>query len=161
LFGDERQNYEQALKTHYAQGARPDWGNEFISAYASSHPWEDWAECWAHYLHILDALETASYWQVRLVTPSSGDAAEQALRITSAKSSSFRTQLYQQWLPLSQCLNSMGRSLGEPDFYPFVMPNPVLDKLAFIHARLRAMVVPTPAPTVSPQRIQPSQELAS
>ena len=161
LFGDERQNYEQALKTHYAQGAGPNWGNEFISAYASSHPWEDWAECWAHYLHILNALETASQWQIRLVTPSSGDTPEQALRITPAKSSSFRTQLYQQWLPLSQCLNSMGRSLGEPDFYPFVMPNPVLDKLAFIHARLRAMVVPAPVFTASPQRSQPSQELAS
>jgi len=166
LFGDERQDYAEALKTHYAQGPKADWASEFISAYASSHPWEDWAECWAHYLHIIDALDTASNWQVRLVVPATGELAPQALRVTTAKSNSFRAQLYQQWLPLSQCLNSMGRSLGEPDFYPFVMPNPVLDKLSFIHARLRAMTVPaplsTPVSAVSPQPLkQPRQELAS
>lgn len=141
LFGDERQNYAEALKKHYEQGARQDWPQDCISAYASCHPWEDWAECWAHYLHIVDALDTASFWQMRLVAPSSGETLEHPVRVTPAMSSSFRTQLYKQWLPLSQCLNSMGRSLGEPDFYPFVMPNPVLDKLAFIHARLRSMAM--------------------
>lgn len=143
VFGDERQDYQQALNTHYAQGPRADWDSEFISAYASCHPWEDWAECWAHYLHIVDALDTAYHWQMRLTTPASDKMPAQAVRVTPAMSSSFRSQLYKQWLPLSQCLNSMGRSLGEPDFYPFVMPNPVLDKLSFIHARLRAMATPS------------------
>lgn len=149
LFGDERQDYAQALNRHYTQGPRQDWQSDCISAYASSHPWEDWAECWAHYLHIVDALDTASFWQVRLVAPASGDISELPVRATPAMSSSFRTQLYKQWMPLSQCLNSMGRSLGEPDFYPFVMPDPVLDKLAFIHARLRSLSM-QPARTPSP-----------
>jgi hypothetical protein len=59
LFGDERADYGEALKRHYAQGAPPDWPERFISAYASAHPWEDWAETWAHYLHMVDTLETA------------------------------------------------------------------------------------------------------
>ena len=33
---------------------------DFISSYATTHPWEDWAETWAHYLHMADALETAA-----------------------------------------------------------------------------------------------------
>jgi hypothetical protein len=37
------------------------WQKSFISKYATSHPWEDWAETWAHYLHIMDMLETAFF----------------------------------------------------------------------------------------------------
>ena len=37
-----------------------DWQERFVSAYASAHPWEDWAETWAHYLHMIDTLETAA-----------------------------------------------------------------------------------------------------
>ena len=59
LFGDERQDYALALK-HYQQGPSADWQNYYVSAYASTHPWEDWAETWAHYLHMTDALETAA-----------------------------------------------------------------------------------------------------
>jgi hypothetical protein len=59
LFGDERIDYAEALKSHYEQGPPADWNNHFISAYASTHPWEDWAETWAHYMHIVDTLETA------------------------------------------------------------------------------------------------------
>ncbi len=59
LFGDERDDYARALERHYQQGPRPDWQAHFVSAYASSHPWEDWAECWAHYLHMRDTVDTA------------------------------------------------------------------------------------------------------
>ena len=59
LFGDEQQDYGQMLKRHHEQGAPANWSNSFVSAYASAHPWEDWAETWAHYLHITDTLETA------------------------------------------------------------------------------------------------------
>src|SRR5215217_5778852 len=59
VFGDERTDYSEALTWHYQRGAPTDWPQRFISAYASAHPWEDWAETWAHYLHMTDALETA------------------------------------------------------------------------------------------------------
>ena len=61
IFGDETVNYYEALQTHYQFDAPQDWNQRFISKYASSHPWEDWAETWAHYLHIMDTLETAHY----------------------------------------------------------------------------------------------------
>ena len=59
VFGDERADYDQALQAHYKEGPPADWQARFVSAYASSHPWEDWAETWAHYLHMTDTLETA------------------------------------------------------------------------------------------------------
>src|SRR6185436_17928775 len=58
-FGDERADYDQARQRHYEQGPPADWGTRFVSVYASMHPWEDWAETWAHYLHMTDTLETA------------------------------------------------------------------------------------------------------
>ena len=59
VFGDDRDDYGEALKRHYANGPPPNWQDCFVSVYATSHPWEDWAETWAHYLHIVDSLETA------------------------------------------------------------------------------------------------------
>ena len=49
-----------SLKRHYENGAPAGWQEKFISSYATAHPWEDWAETWAHYLHMTDALETAA-----------------------------------------------------------------------------------------------------
>ena len=60
LFGDERADYAASLSTYYERGAPADWQERFVSAYASAHPWEDWAETWAHYLHMVDTLETAA-----------------------------------------------------------------------------------------------------
>src|SRR5437868_9942335 len=59
LFGDERASYAEALDRHYQQGAPLDWQPQYVSAYATMHPWEDWAETWAHYLHMMDAVDTA------------------------------------------------------------------------------------------------------
>src|SRR5450755_3210147 len=58
-FGDERADYPMALQRHYRDGPPRYWERNFISAYATTHPWEDWAESWAHYMHMVDALETA------------------------------------------------------------------------------------------------------
>ena len=66
LFGDEREDYNAALQRHYANGPPPDWQNWFVTPYASTHPWEDWAESWAHYFHMVDTLETASAFGLRL-----------------------------------------------------------------------------------------------
>ena len=62
-FGDERDDYQAALQRHYASGPPADWQARFVTAYASAHPWEDWAETWAHYLHITDTLRDGSRLQ--------------------------------------------------------------------------------------------------
>lgn len=146
LFGDERQNYALALQNYYQAGPLAPWQHRYITAYASAHPWEDWAETWAHYMHIADALDTAQHWRVSLAAEPDGavalDAAGAAGALTSGSrvdgaARAFRDRLVQQWLPLSRFLNSMGRSLGQGDLYPFVMPPAVLDKLCFVDQVVR------------------------
>lgn len=141
LFGDERQDYAQAMDRYYANGAQPDWSKSFISEYATMHPWEDWAETWAHYLHIVDALDTAANWpasiagrQPRSPFGSSG----QPLSIAE-----FEQALLNDWLPLGQFLNSMNRSLGQKDAYPFVIAPAVVRKLCFIHELVLASRIPS------------------
>ena len=132
LFGDERADYGEALKKHYAQGPPRDWLQHFISSYASSHPWEDWAETWAHYLHILDTLQTAHAFGLRLDPL---DAPYQGLRAAMQDPYQLADfgQIMAMWLPLTFALNSLNRSMGLPDPYPFIISPAVADKLAFIH----------------------------
>jgi hypothetical protein len=40
----------------------PQIGKSHLLVSMPSHPWEDWAETWAHYLHIMDMLETAYFF---------------------------------------------------------------------------------------------------
>ncbi len=129
LFGDERADYAAALQIHYAQGPRPNWQNEFISAYASSHPWEDWAESWAHFLHMTDALETAEAagLSLPLYPPGSG----------SHSASRGFDQLVRAWIPLTHVLNNLNRGLGLPDSYPFVLSTSTIAKLRFIDQIVR------------------------
>jgi hypothetical protein len=132
LFGDETLDYATALKTHYEQGPAEDWPASYISAYAASHPWEDWAETWAHYLHMISALSTAEAWGFAL-RPSQPNEAPAFIAKVSTETSSFNRLLLKQWLPLAQFLNSMNRSLGHADSYPFKMTEPVMQKLKFVH----------------------------
>lgn len=134
LFGDERADYALALKRYYDNGPAEDWSSRFVSAYASSHPWEDWAETWAHYLHIIDGLETAQAWGVCLAS-SPHNPADPA---QPQDGEAFIGRLRGDWLPLSRFLNSMNRSLGHPDAYPFVLAEPVVGKLQFVHRLCRA-----------------------
>jgi hypothetical protein len=132
LFGDEQLDYQTALNVHYEQGAPADWADNFISAYASTHPWEDWAESWAHVMHMVDALETAH--EVGLsVKPARHD--EPSL-VAPAKTSPARIgdfdQLISEWYALSYVLNNLTRGLGLPDAYPFVLSGPVIEKLRFV-----------------------------
>lgn len=124
LFGDDREDYGEALKRHHSQGAPPDWSDRFITAYASAHPWEDWAETWAHYLHMVDALETAAACDLNvhdpLVSPS-GPALEEF------------DQMILEWLNLTHVLNNLNRGLGLSDAYPFVLTAPVIEKLRCVH----------------------------
>jgi hypothetical protein len=131
LFGDEREDYSEALTRHYQQGASTDWPQWFVSAYASAHPWEDWAETWAHYLHMTDTLETAAACGLAL-QPLRPD--EPALQSTAqgGSLSSFE-RLIDDWFPLTYVLNNLNRSLGLPDGYPFVLSPAVVDKIRFVH----------------------------
>ncbi len=136
LFGDERADYSAALEAHYRQPA-VDWWATHISLYASAHPWEDWAECWAHYLHMVDGLETAAAWGLHLANAMPDAPGLTPVPIDLA-SPSVDAALVEQWLPVSQFINSMNRSLGVSDSYPFVISPPVVRKLDFIHRVVRA-----------------------
>lgn len=141
-FGDERQDYQEALGRHYADGPPADWQNRFVSAYASSHPWEDWAESWAHYLHMVDTLETAWEYGLRLaprVEPASASA-ELSFDPTAA---GFR-DLIDHWLPLTTALNSLNHSMGQGDAFPFVLAPPAIDKLSLVHDIVRGVAVRDP-----------------
>ncbi|SIP97168.1 hypothetical protein SAMN05880590_101522 [Rhizobium sp. RU35A] len=130
-FGDERQDYAEALRRNYEAGPPADWQEHFISTYASSHPWEDFAECFAHYLHIVDTLETARAFGL-VVEPHGHEdlATEVAFDPYRARSAA---QLVDAWVPFSVALNSIHRSLGVPDLYPFILTPTVVAKLEFIH----------------------------
>jgi len=133
MFGDERADYGQALDTYYAAGATGDWQARCVSAYATSHPWEDWAETWAHYLHMVDLLETAASYRTRLVVPGSeGDGPEEIADPFEGGAEEF-SQLVAQWVPLTLLLNSLTRSLGQDDAYPFALASGALEKLRFVH----------------------------
>jgi hypothetical protein len=136
LFGDERQDYAAALQRHYQSQDSGAWTTQHISYYASAHPWEDWAETWAHYLHITDALDTAASWGITLVFD--GQQLSPAALHVDMAATEFCVRLINEWLPLSQYLNAACRSLGEADAYPFVLPPAVVDKLGFVHRLLLA-----------------------
>lgn len=130
LFGDERQDYEQALKVHYEKGAPISWQDRFISNYASSHPWEDFAESWAHYLHIVDTLETAQSSGLAIAT-NSASAPEVTAPQNPYHERNIET-LIEAWLPFTLALNSLNRSMGQPDLYPFVLSPAARKKLGFV-----------------------------
>ena len=137
LFGDETQDYGAALDRHYAEGPPPNWRDSFISAYASTHPWEDWAETWAHYLHIVDTLETAHTYGLR-VRPEVGDDKNLAAKIDFDPFDEPDLDIIVQgWLPLTFAVNSLNRSMGQPDLYPFVLTPAVIEKLRFVHDVVR------------------------
>jgi hypothetical protein len=131
-FGDERADYAAALARHYAQGAPPGWQDEFVSAYAASHPWEDFAETCAHYLHIVDTLETARAFGVRIAPRVARGELLAVVDFDSHNAGSI-TQLIDAWLPIAFAVNSLNRSMGQPDLYPFVLAPRTIEKLGFIH----------------------------
>lgn len=145
VFGDERANYSDALQHHYSQGAPVGWEQSFISAYATAHPWEDWAETWAHYLHLIDTLETSR---------SFGFDAVKTLRHTERFDPAAVTlpppfdkrdpeeflDVLHRWSALTPALNEISVSLGQRDMYPFVLSTPVARKLHFVHCLIRSMV---------------------
>ncbi len=114
LFGDPDADYQAALDRHYSDGTPAGWEESFVSSYATMHPAEDWAETFAHYLHIRDTLDTAA--GVRFRAGVGHASSERPLG-----PSGFDT-IIDMWLPLSWALNMVNRSMGHDDLYPFVLP---------------------------------------
>ena len=135
LFGDEQQDYAAALQRHYAEGAPANWPERFVTAYASVHPWEDFAETWAHYFHMIDTLETASAFGLR-IRPKVSKGADIATAIDFDPHTATMDRIIDSWLPLTFAVNSINRSMGVPDLYPFVLAPVVVIKLSFIHERI-------------------------
>lgn len=132
LFGDERSSYQEAIARHYRFGAPEDWHRSFISEYATMHPWEDFAETFAHYLHITGTLSTAAAIGIRL------DAAVTSMRdIDVVPRESYEDEpvqrLLSDWEWMSQAFNRINRAMGFGDLYPFDIVQPVREKLAFMH----------------------------
>jgi hypothetical protein len=139
-FGDEREDYGEAMDRHYENGPPADWPDRYVSAYATMHPWEDWAETFAHYLHIRDTLETAAEYGVTVSGPRAvaPDASLRAAPSADDDDASTFAELLDDWLPLTYALNAVNRSMGLDDLYPFTLAQPVIDKLEFVHRRVRA-----------------------
>jgi hypothetical protein len=133
LFGDEREDYSKALKRHYEEVAPADWQSRFVSAYASMHAWEDWAETWAHYLHMTDALETAAGCGMSLRPRRSDEPTlipEPTMHIHRRRPFA---QMVDRWIALTYALNNLNRGMGLADAYPFVLSGPAVEKLRFVH----------------------------
>lgn len=137
MFGDERRDYAAALEAHYTGGPPPDWPERCVSSYATAHPWEDFAETWAHYLHIVDTLETAEAFGLR-VHPKLGREPKLAMAIDfdPCRQDDF-DRLVAAWLPLTYAVNSLNQAMGQPDLYPFVLAPAVMGKLRFVHGLIQ------------------------
>lgn len=136
VFGDEQQDYAAALKTHYEKGPAPDWQKRFVSAYASSHPWEDWAETWAHYLHILDTSSTALSFGVDPAASIDIEIepfTEASLFDPKAPQAGDFLSFINSWICLTAPLNELSRAMGLADFYPFILSGCAVAKLQFVH----------------------------
>lgn len=136
LFGDERADYALCLQTHYDRGPPTDWRERYVSAYASMHPWEDWAETWAHYLHMIDTLDTAYACGMSL-RPRKPDEPELIIAAPPLAAADF-DDVMSDWFALTYVLNSLNRSVGMPDPYPFALSTPAIDKLRFVHDVVQA-----------------------
>lgn len=135
VFGDERADYRQALRRHYATGPPRGWAAGHVSAYATAHPWEDWAETFAHYLHIRDTLQSAAAYGMVVTGPDEpGPGVDLvALPLEDAAAGDTIGSIVGTWLPLTYALNAVNRSMGKGDLYPFVLTPPVISKLGVVH----------------------------
>jgi hypothetical protein len=138
VFGDETADYNDALKVHYAEGPMANWQEHFISAYATSHPWEDFAETWAHYLHIVDTLETAHAFGMRIRPRVVKSPELQAVMDFDPYQARDFDTIIEAWLPLTFAMNSLSRSMGQADLYPFILSSDAIRKLGFIHKLVHA-----------------------
>jgi hypothetical protein len=133
MFGDFSADYGQALQAYYANGVPADWQSNFVSAYATAHPWEDFAETWAHYLHLVDTTEMARAFDLHLeprIDPTG--QLDTAINFNPYRARNFQNVI-DNWLPMAFAMNNINRCMGQPDFYPFVLSVRAIEKLAFVH----------------------------
>lgn len=136
-FGDERTDYAAAAHRYYVDGPPSDWQSYFISAYGACHPWEDWSETWAHYMHMVDTLETSSDYGFALHGVRVLSLAERTSACGTAASAGNTDEVFAQllvdWEALALAMNSLNRSMGLPDPYPFSVSAVAAAKLRFVH----------------------------
>ena len=146
LFGDEQVPYADAVERHYGSGPPGRWYASHVSAYATAHPWEDWAETFAHYLHIRDTLQTAAAFGLLVAGPVEDPT---LMAVPAFRADDTAAEMLAEWLPLTYALNAVNRSMGRGDLYPFVLSPAVVDKLTFVHNVVRPSSVrwrPPPMP---------------
>jgi hypothetical protein len=163
LFGEETTSYEEALQRHYSGGAGRDWQNRFISAYATMHPLEDFAEVFGHLLHIADTLQTAAELGLLPQPDHSGPDASAAHELAEKpRIGLLQTPMAEliaaTWLPLTKGLNQINRSMGKPDLYPFVLGEAVIAKLAFVADLVSGVQTNPHAASVGKSRARRSEE---
>ncbi|MFY0607019.1 MAG: putative zinc-binding peptidase [Cyclobacteriaceae bacterium] len=146
IFGNEEQNYAEALATYYKKGAPDKWEAGFISKYATSHPWEDWAESWAHYLHLMDMVETSYYFGL-MVTPANEHMGMLSMDPINPYSVDDFSLIVKNAIPLSFAVNSINRAMGLPDVYPFEVNENITAKMSFIHDLVKNQYLSTPSTT--------------
>jgi hypothetical protein len=134
LFGDQQADYAEALQRHYTQGPPPDWQDRHVSAYATAHPWEDWAETFAHYLHIRDTLQTAAAFGMIVVGPHFDPS---LIAAPNVHPDERFEEILSDWIPLTLALNAINRSMGRDDLYPFVLSPGAQERLVFVHSHVK------------------------
>jgi hypothetical protein len=148
LFGDETVDYTASLQRHYQNGPPADWRLHYVTSYASTHPWEDWAETWAHYLHMADTVDTAVSFGIdagSVDIETEPYTVDDLWKPEDPNAEGFLAFI-NSWVVLTQALNELTRSMGQPDYYPFILPRQAIAKLHFIHEVIRsASVAPLPA----------------
>jgi hypothetical protein len=153
IFGDERRDYQLSIDRHYSAGPPRDWKDTFISAYASMHPWEDWAETWSHYMHIVDTLETAHEWGFGIkgkpITHPPSTIRDRGAYASSIYIPSF-SDIIEDWISLTLLMNALSRSMGMPDSYPFALSETVAEKLHFVHDVIRRAIKHNDSQKASP-----------
>jgi hypothetical protein len=157
VFGNETQNYAACLQRHYQNGPLPGWQLSFVSGYATMHPWEDWAETWAHYMHITDALETSSEFGIFPVGETLADPAFDPASIVlpppfNQNNPAEFLEMIHRWSALSPALNEISSSLGQRNLYPFVHSTSTVRKLYLVHCMIHLMQrnLPTQGPAAAP-----------
>ena len=128
-FGDERRHYQDSLDAYYRDGPPPGWQDDYVVAYASSHPLEDFAECWGHYLHMVDTLQTAADDGLAIRGVPLADPTDAPLPFD---------EILEQWRALAPTMNDLNRSMGLGDAYPFSLNEAVVEKLRFVHELVSA-----------------------
>ncbi|NDZ95741.1 hypothetical protein G3I13_06850 [Streptomyces sp. SID6673] len=137
IFGDERAGYADAITRHYTYGPPRNWQDSFISEYATMHPWEDFAECFAHYLHITGTIDTARESGLMLESDQVRFTMDHDIVPLASYADEPIERLLYDWKWLSTMFNRVNAAMGRRPLYPFDIPKPVVRKLGFVHRVIR------------------------